>query len=118
MGDNVLESQARNTKKRRSRRQAQLQQGELLQRGDHVIDVFTIDCSAGHGLKEGDVLHCYPGKADSPVDVIRENRQIGVVRGAGGIAIAEIAKQFGCCQVVAVSVCELTDTAKVQFKRE
>jgi len=119
MGENVLESQAKNTKKRRARRAADEQQGRLFERADRVSDEFTVDRTTSTATpKVGDVLHCYIGKGKAPVDVAFENQQIGVVNEGGGDVLREITQPVGCQAAVIQSICELTDTMKIQIKTD
>lgn len=119
MGDNILESQAKNTKKRRSRKQTDLEQGRLFIRGNDASIEFTVDCDAtDSSQKVGDVLHCFPGRGKAPVDVVHENRKIGVVDEGGGATLRKILAESGCKSLIVTNVCELTNTLKAQFKRD
>lgn len=119
MGENILESQAKNTKKRRTRIAADRQQKELFERGDQVCEEFTVDKSTGGpAVKIGDVLLCLTGKGNAPVDVIYENKKIGIVDDGGGDVLREITLSIGCQPVVVCGICELTDTMKIQLKKD
>jgi hypothetical protein len=113
MGDSILESQAKNTKKRRQRQVAALQQPELMVRPDKVSIEYTVDPVDGSLLKPGDRLHCYAPLECISVDVVQDNRLVGAVRPDGG---ADVLKQsLGDVRLgvlVVRSVCSLTGIAK------
>lgn len=83
MGDNYLEAQAKNTKKRRAKAAAAIKAPKLLIRPDQVLDNFTVDCRDGYELAAGDVLLCFPGAGDG-VDVVRGHERVGAVGPLGG----------------------------------
>lgn len=84
MGDNYLEAQAQNTKKRRAKAAAAINAPRLLVRPDHVLDQFTVDCHVGYELVPGDVLFCFPSAAGDAVDVVRGHERVGAVGTFGG----------------------------------
>lgn len=117
MGENVLESQAKNTQKRRQRRTTEHKQRRLFERPERVTDEFIVDrldvpCNA----KVGDVLHCYPGSGKASVDVVHENKQIGTVGDGGGDVLQELSQGHGCVAAAITSVCDLTDSMTVRIK--
>lgn len=118
MGENVLSSQASNSRKRRAKRSADHEQGRLFQRKEIVVEQFTVDRTAACTLKPGDLLHCFPGKGNALVDVVYENRQIGVVKDAGGESLANRAKEKGCCSGIVVGDCAISDTLTIQLHLE
>src|SRR5579863_5888979 len=95
MGDNFLEGQAKNTKKRRTKATSKMLMPKLISRPDEIVDEFTLDCLDGLTLAPGDVLRCFPGMNGAPVDVVREHRNIGSVNenGGGGALRRQIEQQ-------------------------
>lgn len=84
MGDNFLEGQAKNTKKRRARAVSQMETPKLFERPDEVVDEFTIDCRDGQTFAAGEILFCFPNSVGDSVDVARNHEHIGCVRESGG----------------------------------
>jgi hypothetical protein len=119
MGDNILESQATNTKKRRERQQAQLQQDELFARPDEISTEYTVDCSRFPEMKIGDTVHCYIGKDGVTVDVLKENRRVGTVGSDGGLdSLRSSLGQAAIGVFVVQTLCDITETAKIMAKKE
>jgi hypothetical protein len=119
MGDNVLEGQAKNTRKRRAKAAAGMQAPKLIERPDEVLDQFTIDCKEGQHLKVGEVLYCFPGTDGAPVDVVRQHENVGSVDETGGGK--ELRKQIegrGAGKLRICSLDELTGTSQAEFVRE
>jgi hypothetical protein len=119
MGDNVLESQAEHTKKRRERQRVRQLQTELIVRPEVISVEYTVDCSQGDELKAGDHVHCYAGELGAPIEVVKENHLVGVVQQGGGAdLLRESLGSRGIGQFVVHSVCSLTATAKVVSQSE
>lgn len=118
MGDNFLETQAGNTKKRRAKAAAKRDTPKLLNRPDAVLDEFTIDCQDSVVLRPGDTVLCLLGKNGSPVDVVFENHLLGHVGIGGGEVLRREIEQSGAGRLQVVSHCKLTDTAKARLVKE
>jgi hypothetical protein len=64
-------------------------------------------------------VHCYAGSVEAPVDVVKENRRVGVVGQSGGAdVLRETLGSPGIGRLVVLSVCDLTATAKAVLQRE
>ena len=118
MGDNFLEGQAGNTKKRRAKSAVKRDTPRLISRPDEVVDEFTIDCQNSVVLNPGDTVHCLPGQNGSPVDVVVENRLLGHVGVGGGEVLRREIEQPGIGRLQIISHCTLTDTAKARLVKE
>lgn len=92
MGDNFLEAQAQNTKKRRAKAAAVINAPKLIVRSDEVVDEFTVDCREGMELKPGEELRCFQTSCEDLLDVARGHLNVGKVTEAGGARslVAEI----------------------------
>jgi hypothetical protein len=118
MGDNFLESQAGNTKKRRAKAAEKRDTPKLIARPDVVVDEFRIDCKNGVVLKPGEHVICLPGRNGAPVDVVHEHRLLGNVAVGGGEVLRQEIEQNGVGRLQIVSYCMLTDTAKARLLKE
>lgn len=115
MGDNFLEEQAKNTKKRRARGAATIGRETLFKRPDQVTDQFTVDCHEGNDLIKGDILWCFQNADGKGVDVIQKHKTIGLVVAEGGGA--ELAVEIGIegvGQLRVVSFDSLSGAAQVE----
>lgn len=114
MGDNFLEGQAKNTKKRRARATSAMQAPKLIERSDEIIDEFTVECREGVVLQPGDILRCFPSSNDSLVDVALDHRNIGTVGEAGGVqSLHPQVKVAGMAKVRVNKFDSLAGTAQV-----
>lgn len=119
MGDNVLEGQAKNTRKRRAKAVAGMQTPKLFQRSDEVRDQYTVDYKEGQQLKPGEVLLCFPGTNGAPIDVTRKHENIGSVEeSGGGNQLRKQIEDAGAGNLRISSVNELTETAQAEFVRD
>lgn len=118
MGDNFLEVQAGNTRKRRAKAAANRDMPKLISRPDSVSDEFTIDCRDAVLLKPGIQVLCLPGKNGLPVDVVYENSLLGHVGVGGGEVLRREIEQAGVGRLQIVNYCSLTDTAKARLVKE
>jgi hypothetical protein len=113
MGDNILESQAQNTKKRRQRQRAALKQPELIVRLEEISIEYTVEPVGGSALKPGDRIHCYVRDDGVSIDVVQDNHLVGVVPHDGGADVLRHSLGDVRLGVLIVrSICELTGTAK------
>lgn len=118
MGDNFLEAQAGNTRKRRAKAEAKRDSPKLIERPDVVVDEFTIECLEGVSLRTGDVVMCFPGRNGSPVDVVVENQFKGAVNRGGGQVLRQSIEATGIGKLHILSTCDLTETAKARLIQE
>lgn len=117
MGDNFLEEQARNTKKRRAKGGAALRTEKLFKRADNVVDHFTVECDDGYELKPGDILFCFPSQNGRGVEVSLQHKAIGVVAEDGGAtALTESITAEGVGQLRVVSFDALAGAAQVELQ--
>jgi hypothetical protein len=115
MGDNFLEGQAGNTKKRRAKSTAEMQVPKLNFRPDEMISEFTVDCRDGISLSPGEILRCFPGASGVPVDVARDHQNIGFIGDSGGgESLRSAIELSGFCKVRVSSFDALSSTAQVQ----
>ncbi len=119
MGDNFLEDQAKNTRKRRAKAAAKRGTPKLFDRSDRVTEEFTIDCLDGTAVKTGDLVLCFPGQNGLPLDVVIENRLFGSVGeiGGGGVLRQRI-EEFGVGKLRITSYCDLAGTARAELIQE
>jgi hypothetical protein len=114
MGENVLESQAQNTRKRRQRHKAGQLQGELFARPDVVAVEYTVECADEPGIADGDQVVCYVVPDATRVDVLKENRRVGVVNPAGGADLLRRSlAPVGIASAVVCKACKLSGTATI-----
>lgn len=118
MGDNFLEEQAKNSKRRRAKAKTEMGVPKLLTRPDEVADEFTIDCHSGQELKLGEELRCFPSVIDDTVDVARAHRQVGSVGEGGGSVLRQFIDQSGVGRLRIRSVNPLTGTAQAEIIKE
>lgn len=118
MGDNFLESQAKNAKKRRARAASNMHVPKLIARPDEIVDVFTIDCCDGQILQAGEVLRCFPGANGAPVDVARAHEHVGSIGIGGGETLRRVLAETGTMNVCIRSYDPLTATATAELKKE
>lgn len=118
MGDNFLENQAGNTKKRRAKAVIERDTPTLLSRPDTISDEFTIDCHSNVSFKPGDIVVCLLGQNGSPVDVVIENHLLGHVDVGGGETLRQEIERSGVGRLQILSHCTLTDTAKAKLVKE
>jgi hypothetical protein len=114
MGDNVLESQAQNTRKRRQRHRESQSQGQLFVRPEVVAVEYTVECTDGNSIASGDRVNCYVAPDGVQVDVVKETRRVGIVSRSGG---AELLRRSldtsGIASAVVRKACELSGTATI-----
>lgn len=118
MGDNFLEGQAGNTKKRRAKAAAKLAAPKLLARPDVMLDEFTIDCQNNVSAKPGDMVICVANQNGGPIDVVIENRLLGRIELGGGEVLRNAIEHLGVGRLEILSHCSLTDTAKARLVQE
>ena len=115
MGDNFLEEQAKNSKKRRAKAKSKIDEPKLFQRGDEITDEFTIDCCDGQQLVPGEILRCFPGDNGSQVEVARDHHNVGRVGEGGGDVVRNRIDQTGVGKLKVCSVNPLTGTAQAEI---
>jgi hypothetical protein len=114
MGDNVLESQAQNTRKRRQRHRDRQLQGELVVRPEVIAVEYTVECNDGNAIAHGDQVDCYACADGERVDVVKENRRVGVITRSGGADLLQASVGVsGIGRAVVLKVCELSGTATI-----
>ena len=119
MGDNFLEAQAKNTKKRRAKAVAEINTPKLIERPDEVRDRFTVECADGCELAAGETLRCFPGERADAVDVARGHQTVGQVNElGGGRALASDVQAAGVGRLRVVSFDGLAGSAQVEQVRE
>ena len=84
MGDNYLEAQAKNTKKRRAKGTVKINSPTLLSRADRIFDRYTVDCFDGYEIAKGDVLICFAGPSPGVIEVVQGHQRVGEVTLLGG----------------------------------
>lgn len=115
MGDNFLEGQAKNTKKRRDKASKLINTPTLFQRPDELIDVYTLDCLDGVSLKPGEILRCFPGSNETPVEVAQYHQNVGKIsESGGGLSLQNKIKIHGVGKLIVRNFNELTSSAQVE----
>ena len=118
MGDNFLEEQAKNSKKRRAKAKSKMETPKLFERADEITDEFTIDCREGQQLSSGDVLRCFPGDNGNPVEVARDHQNVGCVGDGGGNVLRNYICKAGVGKLRVLNVNPLTGSAQAEFVKE
>jgi len=119
MGDNFLEAQAKNTRKRRAKAAAVINAPRLIVRPDVVVDEFTVDCREGCELTPGEELRCFRISREDAVDVARGHMNVGKVTEAGGAgALAAEIQGEGVGRLRVRSFDRLAGSAQVERVRE
>jgi hypothetical protein len=115
VGDNYLEAQAKNTRKRRAKAAAAIKAPRLLVRPDQVLDHFTVECRDGYELLAEDLLYCYPGAGSNVIDVVRGHERVGTVGQLGGSeSLAAEIEGAGVGRLRVISFDKLGGSAQVQ----
>lgn len=119
MGDNFLEAQVKNTKKRRARAAAIINSPKLIVRPDEVVDEFTVECRDGFELSPGEVLRCFPGESSSAVEVARGHLNVGeVTQSGGGRVLKSEIQAEGVGRLRICTFDQLAGSAQVECFRE
>jgi hypothetical protein len=83
MGENYLEEQARNAKKRRDRSRENLEHPRLFERPDIVEMIYEGVPSQGEQFREDETLRAVPSANGGHIDILRINKQVGIIEGDG-----------------------------------
>lgn len=119
MGDNYLEAQAKNTRKRRAIAAEEIESPKLFVRPDRVTERYTVDCVGGGGIDVGEELTCYPGGSDGVIDVVRGHLRVGEVGPhGGGLSLEEDINDEGVGRLRVVSIDPIGGSAEVETFKE
>jgi hypothetical protein len=119
MGDNLLEGQVNNSRKRRDRAMVEMQLPSLLARPDGVLRrVFTVKPVGGVALIEGEVLLAIHNGDDLQVDVIRDYSQIGVIEGEGAKVLGEALADIGAARLRIGRILGLSGFGEAEIVKE
>ncbi len=119
MGDNVLEGQVNNSRKRRDRTMAEMQVPPLFTRPEIVRQVFTLKPVEGATFQEGEVVLAVRTSGDGSIDVTRDYRRIGTVDGDGAKVLGQaLAETTGVAKLVVREVLGISGLGKAEIVKE
>lgn len=119
MGDNVLEGQVTNSRKRRDRAMAGMQLPSLLTRPETVRRFFTVKPVDGVTLQVGEALFAIRTDGDLSIDVTRDYRRVGTVAGEGAQVLGRaLAETNGITKVIVREVLDLSGFGKVEITED
>jgi hypothetical protein len=99
MGDNLLEGQVKNSRKRRDRAMTEMQLPSLLYRPELVRQVFTVKPVGDEEFREGEILLAVPTDDEPRIGVIREYNRIGIIDGEGAIVLGQALADTGVAKL-------------------
>ena len=118
MGDNLLEGQVKNSRKRRDRAMAEMQSPSLLYRPELVRQIFTVKPVDGAFLEEGEVLLAVRTGGGASIDVTRDYDRIGVVEGEGARVLEKALIDTGVARLKISEVLSLSGAGRAEIVME
>jgi len=118
MGDNLLEGQVKNSRKRRDRAMTEMQLPSLLIRPELVRQVFTVKPVDGAVFEEGEVLLAVRTGGGAHIDVTRDYDRIGVVEGEGARVLTQSLMDIGVARLRIGEVLGLSGAGKAEIVKE
>lgn len=118
MGDNFLEGQVKNSRKRRDRAMVEMQLPSLFKRPENVRQVFPVRPADGVALQEGEELLAVRTGGDTRIDVARDYRQVGFVEGEAAKALAEALELTGAAKLRIGKVSPLSGFGQAEIVKD
>ncbi|MEN6407179.1 MAG: hypothetical protein ABFC77_11990 [Thermoguttaceae bacterium] len=118
MGDNLLEGQVKNSRKRRDRAMTEMQLPSLLYRPELVRQVFTVKPVDGALFEEGEVLLAVRTGDGASIDVTRDYDRIGVIEGEAARVLGKALIDTGVARLRIGEVLSLSGAGKAEIVME
>jgi hypothetical protein len=119
MGDNVLEGQVNNARKRRDRAMAEMQLPPLFSRPEIVRQVFTVKPAEGITLQAGETLLAVRIDGQLDIGITRDYSRIGTIGGDGAKVLGQaLADTSGVATLVVREVLGLSGLGKAEVVKE
>ena len=119
MGDNFLEGQTKNARKRRDRAMAEVQHPTLLDRPEIVRTVYTVRPVDGEQLEGGETLLVVRTGVNQHLDVLRGYLKVGTIDGDAAKALGEALSQTSGAAKIRISrVSSLSGIGQAEIRKE